>query len=62
MTKIEIMCTDDTRYTKSEIDIFCRKCHGNLGDILHICPKRLVTQCRNCYYMTEIETGFKKSY
>ena len=56
------MCTDETRYTKSEIDIFCRACYGNLGDILHICPKKLVTQCRNCNQITEIETGFQKSY
>jgi hypothetical protein len=62
MSKIQILSTDETRYSKNEIDIFCRACYGNLGDILHICPKKLVTQCRNCNQITEIETGFQKSY
>ena len=57
--KLEILHTDETRYSKSEIDIYCRQCHGTLADIIHICENRLVTQCRNCYAVCEIETEAK---
>ncbi len=59
--KLEILHTDETRYSKSEIDIYCRQCKGTLADIIHICEKRLVTQCRNCHVVCEIETQAKVS-
>ena len=58
MGRIQILKTDATRYTAHEIDIMCRECHASLGDILHICPKRLVTKCKNCGEIAEIETSF----
>lgn len=40
----------------SEVDIHCRFCRGSLGDLLHICPKRLTAQCRNCSGIFTIHT------
>ena len=54
--KLEVQHTDATRYSKSEIDIYCRNCKANLGDIVHICSARLVTRCKNCGELCEIET------
>ena len=62
MGRIQILKTDATRYTAHEIDIMCRKCHASLGDILHICPKRLVTKCKNCGEIAEIETSIETYY
>jgi len=49
---------ENARYSNTEIDIYCRTngCGGTLADIIHICPKRLVTKCRNCSELCEIET------
>jgi hypothetical protein len=61
-SKIELVDFTDTnwdqRYSLSEIDILCRKCNNNLGHIIHICTKQLVTECSNCGYIATIDTSF----
>lgn len=52
----------DPRYSLPEIDILCRNCRCNLGDILHICPKQLVTKCRDCGMVCVIDTQIEKSF
>ena len=67
MTKLEILHTDQTRYSEHEIDIHCRisNCGGSLGHIIHICSKRLTTVCGNCGQVQEIQTNImprKRNY
>ncbi len=65
-SKIQLIHVDewdgkiDPRYSLDEIDIMCRNCSGNLGQIKHICPKKLVTECSNCGYVATIDTSFMR--
>ena len=65
-SKIELIHVDDwdgkidPRYSLDEIDIMCRNCTCNLGQIKHICSKKLVAECNNCGYISTIDTSFMR--